>query len=174
LPLTEDNKAEIRKVISKLSDNGGTDINLGMNCAFEQLKQRTKENAVTSIFLLSDGLDGGAEKKVAQSFFSKFKPLVEKTFTIHSFGFGSDHDPKLMSEIATLRDGNFYFIQDLTKLDECFIDALGALFSVVAQDILITISLNVQVHPYVKPICSQTYGEMWYKKSEEKFEIKIA
>jgi hypothetical protein len=96
------------------------------------LKQRTKENAVTSIFLLSDGLDGGAEKKVAESLFKFYKSLNEKTFTIHSFGFGSDHDPKLMSEIANLRDGNFYFIQDLTKLDECFINALGALFSVVA------------------------------------------
>lgn len=52
--------------------------------------------------------------------------------TIHSFGFGKDHDPELMNEIASMKDGNFYFIEDLTKLDECFIDALAALFSVVA------------------------------------------
>jgi hypothetical protein len=37
-----------------------------------------------------------------------------------------------MNSIASLKDGNFYFIQDLTKLDECFVDALAALFSVVA------------------------------------------
>jgi hypothetical protein len=37
-----------------------------------------------------------------------------------------------MSEIAGIKDGNFYFIQDLKKIDEFFINALGALFSVVA------------------------------------------
>jgi hypothetical protein len=46
-------------------------------------------------------------------------------FTIHSFGFGKDHDPKLMNEISKLRDGNFYFIEKLDLVDECFVDALG-------------------------------------------------
>lgn len=29
-------------------------------------------------------------------------------------------------------DGNFYYIKDLHKVDECFIDALGGLFSVIS------------------------------------------
>jgi len=31
-------------------------------------------------------------------------------FSIYSFGFGDDHDPKLMTNICKLKDGNFYFI----------------------------------------------------------------
>jgi len=36
-----------------------------------------------------------------------------------------------MRNIANLRDGNFYFIDKLEVVDECFVDALGGLMSVV-------------------------------------------
>ena len=47
-----------------------------------------------------------------------------------------------MTSISTLRDGNFYYIEKLDQVDECFSDALGGLFSVVAEDVNITISQN--------------------------------
>ena len=41
------------------------------------------------------------------------KLLETSFFTLHTFGFGKDHDPKLMKTIADLRDGSFYFIEAL-------------------------------------------------------------
>ena len=59
--LTKDNiKQLFPNAISSLNDRGGTNVALGMNLAFETLSQRKFKNPVTSIFLLSDGLDGGA------------------------------------------------------------------------------------------------------------------
>ena len=46
--------------INSLKDRGGTDINAGMNLTFNVIKQRESANPVTSIFLLTDGLDRGA------------------------------------------------------------------------------------------------------------------
>ena len=40
-----------------------------------------------------------------------------------------------MSSIADLKDGNFYYIEQLNTIDEVFADAMGALFSVVAENI---------------------------------------
>lgn len=37
-----------------------------------------------------------------------------------------------MNNISKLKDGNFYYVQDLKTVDEMFVDALGGLFSVVA------------------------------------------
>jgi hypothetical protein len=53
-------------------------------------------------------------------------------YTISSFGYGNDHDPELMNNISKLKDGKFYFVEKLDKVDEMFIDAIGGLFSVVA------------------------------------------
>jgi hypothetical protein len=36
-----------------------------------------------------------------------------------------------MSSISKRGEGNFYFIKDLSMVDEAFVDAVGALFSVV-------------------------------------------
>ena len=60
-----------------------------------------------------------------------------QTLTINTFGFGKDHDPKIMTNIAQFKNGNFYFIEKLDTLDECFVDALGGLISVVAKNIKI-------------------------------------
>jgi len=41
----------------------------------------------------------------------------------------------MMQAISKLKDGNFYFIEQLDTVDECFVNALGGLMSVVAKDI---------------------------------------
>ena len=49
------------------------------------------------------------------------------------------HDPTLMRDIAKIKDGSFYYISNLRLVEECFIDAVVGLFSVIAQDIKLTI-----------------------------------
>jgi hypothetical protein len=56
---------------------------------------------VTSIFLLSDGLEENAQDGIAKSLFHSelFDDLDNSNFSIHTFGFGKDHDPNLMTDI---------------------------------------------------------------------------
>lgn len=62
-------------------------------------------------------------------------------FTINTFGYGKDHDPKLMDEISKLKDGSFYFIENIDTVDEAFVNALGGLMSVVALDVKLTVNI---------------------------------
>ena len=133
---TEENKKKILTVAQTITANGGTDIALGMEHAFQILKDRKQANPVTSIFLLSDGLDGDAQNSVKQKL-EAYK--VSDNITINTFGFGSDHDPKLMTDIASLRDGSFYFINQLDQIDEAFVDCLGGLVTSVAQSAVIKV-----------------------------------
>jgi hypothetical protein len=44
-----------------------------------------------------------------------FKALTKGTnlgFTLHTFGYGNDHDPKIMNTLATIRDGSFYYVEE--------------------------------------------------------------
>lgn len=67
-------------------------------------------NDVTAIFLLSgvviwlcvDGVDEGAEERVLDSLRSC---KITDPFTIKSFGFGVDVCPKIMNEIAHMKEG---------------------------------------------------------------------
>jgi hypothetical protein len=38
-----------------------------------------------------------------------------------------------MNKICTLKDGSFYFIKELSTLDEAFCNALGGIISLVAS-----------------------------------------
>ncbi|EAR80639.2 von willebrand factor type A domain protein (macronuclear) [Tetrahymena thermophila SB210] len=122
-------------------------------------------NSVSSIFLLSDGQDDGADIKIKNLLKTTYQQLQEESFTIHSFGFGNDHDGPLMQKIAQIKDGSFYFVEKNDQVDEFFIDALGGLFSVVAQDLTIKIEINRQNELFQKffknSYISKTYGHMW-------------
>ena len=85
----------------------------------------------------------------------------EMDYKINSFGYGIDHDEELLSNIANQRYGNFYYINNLKKVDECFIDLVGFLLSVFF------FLLKVQVFLSKDFTMKQTYGNNWNKEKEE-------
>jgi hypothetical protein len=54
---------------------------------------------------------------------------------IHSFGFGSDHDPVLLQAISNAGKGTYYYVATEENIAEAFADALGGLLSAVAQNV---------------------------------------
>ena len=174
-PLLRNDKTNLPIFTSKigqLRDRGGTNIATGMNLAFKVLQERKESNPVTSIFLLTDGLDGGADQRV-NAHLIKHK-LLETTFTINCFGFGRDHDEDLLNNISKLKDGSFYFVDKLDTVDECFASALGGLMSVVALDINLFVT-NAAFKPFDGIAIKRTFGEMWIKQGVTSgYQIKLA
>lgn len=48
-------------IVNNIQAEGGTNINSGLSLALKTMWERKKINKVTSVFLLSDGQDKGAE-----------------------------------------------------------------------------------------------------------------
>ena len=59
-------------------------------------------------------------------------------------------------------DGNFYYIGDIHNIDECFIDALGGLFSVISHNVCISVRVPPEVRSRVRIV--KTYGDIWQMK----------
>ena len=58
----------------------------------------------------------------------KLKSLTEGedlNFTLNTFGYGYDHETKIMNRLANLRDGSYYFVEDYKKVGEYFANVLG-------------------------------------------------
>jgi hypothetical protein len=60
-----------------------------------------------------------------------------------------------------LGDGNFYFIEHVEKVDESFVDALGALFSSIASEVNICLTVKEDKLPFTTHSIHKTYGDMW-------------
>ncbi len=134
--LTQSNQPGIFDTIASIKATGGTNIAAAMDVSLAILKQRRFQNPVTSILLLSDGLDEGAQERV-QQLLDQY--AVQESFTLNTFGYGSDHDADLMDDLAKQKDGTFYFIEKVDDVGECFADCVGGLLSVVAKDGVISV-----------------------------------
>ncbi|KAL4450381.1 hypothetical protein ABPG74_009087 [Tetrahymena malaccensis] len=172
------NKELLQTITKLIKADGGTNITSGLQSAFETLQNRKQKNQVSSIFLLSDGQDDNSDIKIRNLLQTTNQQLQEENFTIHSFGFGNDHDGPLMQKIAQIKDGSFYYIENSDQVDEFFINALGGLFSVVAKDLTIKIEINRQNELFHKffqnSYVSKIYGHMWnIVKQDQEFIIKI-
>ena len=163
--VSESNKPKIREIIDSLSADGGTNITSGLKRAVRIINERKYRNPVTSVFLLSDGLDNNAIGGVRELLDTQ---QPKDNFTIHSFGYGSDHDPNLMSTIAKYKDGNFYFVEKLETVDECFVDAIGGLISVVGEDITITIQgVESDIFPNLEIKKAFGGADLWKRNGSE-------
>ena len=152
--------------ISKIKHRGGTNMMLGLNKALEIIKNRKYRNKVTSLFMLSDGLDGVGH--VDESFKQSLEKMsIQDVFTVNTFGFGNDHDPEVMRKLATLKDGNFYYIEKLDLVDESFVSALAGLLSVVGEKFTLKVLANTKP-PFSDLRISKVYGTQWKHNEEDK------
>jgi Mg-chelatase subunit ChlD len=143
LSLNENNKSKIKQYLSNVKPKGGTNIALAMQHAIELVKQRRYKNNVTSIFLLSDGIQFEADKKIKNLLDrEKFFLSEANCISINTFGYGEDHDANLMMQISRLADGNFYYVENPSMVEESFMSCLVGLLSVVAEDVIIKFTPN--------------------------------
>ena len=137
--MTPNNKILISDKINTITANGGTSILAGLETAVNMLENTTTLTITSGVILLSDGMDNNLGE------FELAKGLRELTkgknlrFTLHTFGYGLDHDPLTMTKLANLRDGSFYFVEELTKVKAYFVNVLGGCMSVISNKVVIKV-----------------------------------
>ncbi|CAN6374761.1 unnamed protein product [Urochloa humidicola] len=155
LRLVKDSKAVdmFNDIVDKKLDlTWYTNIEDGLRAGLEVVKSRQyKDGRFASIFLMSDGQENKGKAREVNK--------IGEWFDFGAFGFGSDHDAKLMAAIAKTMDGGYEFVDsDLTKISKAFAAKLGGTLSVVARD------LNLKLRPSregitIKQIKSGSYPQ---------------
>lgn len=159
-PMTPAAKERFQTLISRrTTSRGSTNIGAALTAAFSTLAQRKQVNDLTAMFLLSDGEDtcGGNHAKFQQQliYFDSIMQKAGMSYKINSYGYGSDHDEKLLSFLANYKEGSFYYIKSIPLISECFIDSLGYLMSVFGTQ------AEVSVYMYGASKIKKFYGNSW-------------
>ena len=146
--MTNETKKIFMEKIEKIMAKGGTNILSGLEKAVEILKEeKSKENnnepmnqmRVKTIMLLSDGYDNDYEGDEIAEEMKKMTKGFNLSFTMHTFGYGEDYDPKLMSKLANLRDGSFFAVENINKVQNYFVNALGGCMSTIYNEVKLKI-----------------------------------
>jgi Mg-chelatase subunit ChlD len=170
--MTDENKEKLKKLVEKeIRTEGSTDIRAAMATAFEAMLSREEENDSTAVFLLSDGEDtcGNSTATIKEEMTQGHKKMTSRGFKYqtHSFGYGSDHDEKVLSMISDTTSGNFYYIKTNKHVDECFIDCFGYLMSVIASQIRVNVTLQKGF------IFKELFSISWKKKNSKEATLEI-
>lgn len=170
--MTKSNKESLKDLCKKkIIVKGCTNINKAMTNAYNVLIERTQANDSSAIFLISDGQDtcGNNISHIQSSIELKKKKLKKKNeiVQVHTFGYGDDHDEKVLSMISTLAVGNFYYIKNPSFIDECFIDSFGYLLSSFGKNV------DLEVHLSNGVLFSRVAQGSWEKKTDRVSTIHV-
>jgi len=135
LRMTDVNKVRVENVLSGVQPSGGTSILSGLKAALNILNSRLSRNPITTVFLLTDGVDGSyaTEKQHAA------KAIKDLGASLFVFGFGADHDSAHLNMIANAAEGSFSFVEQSDMVIDAFGGALGSQQSICAREICVTL-----------------------------------
>jgi len=133
-PYNKKNVKNIEQIIDSLHATGGTNLSEGLEEGIHVAVGSKSENKVSAVLLLTDG-----HASVHNPAGIIARARGDKTCNVFCFGFGADHDAKLLQKIADEGNGLYYFIEKEADISSAFADCLGGLISVAAQKMILTI-----------------------------------
>ena len=135
--MNEVGKVKAEGIVNQMHIEGGTEIIKGLELSLQILTKRQIPNQVTSIILLTDGVDNNSSSAMSrfQAVFAKHSINIPTGFVIHTFGYGSDHQADLLNSMADKTNGAFYYIEQESFIPKAFSDCLGEMMSVVADSV---------------------------------------
>ncbi|PON82564.1 von Willebrand factor, type A [Trema orientale] len=148
--LTKESQKKFEDQVQALVVRPSTNIIAGLEMGVKVLNERSvTSRRVAAIVLMSDGNHNAAGDP------SKFEV---KNYPVYTFGFGADHDPKVLNAIArNSLGGTFSEVGDPDNLSLAFSQCVAGPLTVVAEDLKLTISQDestikeVSAGNYTKP-----------------------
>ena len=157
--VNDENIVKISEIINAITHCGQTNITDGVHQAQKVLGLRKSKNHVSCVFLLGDGQHNMGPINMDVLYKDELKK-AKCDYTLTSFGYGDDHDANLLQEMSEKKGGNYYFINDITKVEECFVDSLAMVTSILGQNIKASLKLAPsQIFPEIR--IKKTYGPYW-------------
>lgn len=142
----------IKKIISELREDGGTNIGEGLALGYAEASRPTiPADAVRVVLLLSDGRPTAGDTRTANLSMMALNAF-QKGIQTSSFGLGSDYDGALMSSIASDGAGGYYYLRDPSHIASALATELDQRLDPVAT----AVEVRVRLRPGVDLL--KTYG----------------
>ncbi|KAF2299753.1 hypothetical protein GH714_003072 [Hevea brasiliensis] len=131
--ITESSQRELENLINGLNADGATNITAGLQTGLKVLNDRRLSGGRSvGIMLMSDGEQnaGGDAAQVSVG-----------NVPVHTFGFGINHDPRVLKAIADNSiEGTFSEVQNTDNLSIAFSQCLAGLLTRVVEDLKLTVT----------------------------------
>ena len=125
---------------------GHTNLSDGLRLGLEEIS--ASDTSASAVMLFTDGHANrgatGADELVqlVDVVVSSSVGTKSRSRAVFTFGFGTDHDARVLSALAQAGRGRYYYIDTLSTIGPAFADCLGGLMAIGAQDARLTLELE--------------------------------
>src|SRR5215211_1588637 len=139
------NKKGIKQKIEEILPRGSTNLWGGSEIGYYQVLKKYKPGFINRVLVISDGLAnrGITSASAIKMHVQRFKN--EEGVSLSTFGVGLDYNEILMTEMAEVGEGNYYFIDAPDKMAVLFDRELKELKSVTALNAELSVQLPREV-----------------------------
>ena len=132
----------IKRIISELREEGGTNIGEGLALGYAEASRPTiPADAVRVVLLLSDGRATAGDTR-SENLSRLALNAFQKGIQTSSFGLGSDYDGALMSSIASDGAGGYYYLRDPSHIASALATELDQRLDPVATAVEVRVRLK--------------------------------
>ncbi|EEF38222.1 uncharacterized protein sll0103 [Ricinus communis] len=149
--ISETSQRELENLINGLKAEGATNITAGLKTGLNVLNDRRLSGGrVVGIMLMSDG-EQNAGGDAAQ--------VPVGNVPVHTFGFGINHEPRVLKAIAQNSvGGTFSDVQNTDNLSKAFSQCLAGLLTVVVQDLKLTVT-RIEDESTIEQVSAGSYPQ---------------
>jgi len=141
-PTPATNRERILSAIAALRPEGATNVQAGLEIAYDQALKAFKPGGINRIILCSDGVANNGVT-TADGIFAKVKARASEGITLTTVGFGMGHyNDVLMERLADQGDGNYAYVDGLDEAKRIFVEQLTGTLQVIAKDVKLQLELN--------------------------------
>jgi len=173
--LNDANKQAALRTIMSIKSRRGTNLSGGIGMGAKEMHAIEEPNSVRSIFILTDGHVNkgirdheGVVELTKGCIGTNADDDTVAPMTVHTFGYGTRHDENLLRDVSQATSGGtYYFLESDSDVSSAFGDAFGGVLSVVAQNVVLSISAP----PEAKLI--MVHHENKTKKEDSSYVVKL-
>jgi Ca-activated chloride channel family protein len=123
--------------VAKILPSGGTNMSAGIDVAMRAVENARTAGRAARIILISDGLANEGDASV-EGLTARAAGVTRWEHVLSTVGVGEDFNEFLMSSLADAGTGNYYYVNDTTKLASVFSQEFEATRQTVATGLLVT------------------------------------
>jgi Ca-activated chloride channel family protein len=134
--------------LDQIDARGSTNLAEGWLRGAEQIAQHQRQDVVSRVLLLTDGLANVGITSAAELELHA-RELRRRGIATTTFGVGADFDEALLQSMAVAGGGHFYFIERAAQIPDYLTSELGEVLEIVARDVVIEVGAaeGVMVQP---------------------------
>jgi Ca-activated chloride channel family protein len=143
LPHTSNvNRDHILEKIDSLCPEGVTNLEDGLQQAYELASRNAQTDCINRVILCSDGVANSSQTE-PESLLKEIRDYVDDGIFLTTIGFGmGNYNDVLMEKLAKKGNGNYAYVDTLKEAKRIFVENLTGTLQVIAKDAKIQVEFN--------------------------------